>query len=270
MKEMINKVIQGDCLTMMKQIPDGAVDLILTDPPYMISSEIVISRTANSKYQGPNIVGNFGEWDKQWKSKNEYITWCSQWLSECVRVLKPYCHLVFFFDRSKISYIWDYLESQGMKMRSPLYWLKTNPVPRARKIDFMSAIETMLWATKTAVKQGYFNWQLGQHANYFRHCITGHTTKSDGAREHPTQKPVGLMSWLIRYLSKEDNLVLDPFVGSGTTCVASKNTDRRFIGIDIDEKYCNIARNRLNQISENIFTIEKNKSNNITNEMFQK
>jgi len=227
----------------MKEIPDESIDMILTDPPFMISQEIKIARSANKKYlyQGKNINLDFGEWDKQWKTEQEYLSWCKRWLRECIRVLKPYRHLIFFFDKKKVTPIWNYLEKLGMKGRSPLYWIKSNPVPRGRKVDFMKAIEMALWFTKDSVKQTYFNWELGQARDYVIDSIPQHP------RYHPTQKAEKPLAQWVNYLSKEGDIVLDPFMGSGTTAVVARKLGRNFIGIELNPKYIKMAEKRLAQ-----------------------
>ena len=249
----INQVICGDCIEILKTFPDNCIDLILTDPPFMISSEIVIARSSDYKYKGKNISQDFGEWDKQWKDKKEYIKWCKKWWKECIRILKPYKHLLFFFGKAKVSYAWDYMEENGMIGRSPLFWIKTNPVPRARKVDFMKSIEEVLWFTKEKVKVGYFNYKLGQHPDYFKHCIVGHTTKADGKRYHPCQKPIALGKWIISYLSNPKDIVLDPFCGSGSFLVAAKALNRNYLGIDIDKNYTEISERRLRNTIVELF-----------------
>ncbi len=231
-----------DALNVLKQLPDESIDFILTDPPFFISQEIKIARSGNYKYKGKDIDLDFGEWDKQWKTEKEYLEWCYTWLKECVRILKPYRHLVFFFDKKKISYVCEFLEQNDMKFRSLLFWLKSNPVPRARKVDFMKALEMALWFTKGKVKSEFFNWQLGQHPDY---VIAGLPNKP---RYHPTQKPEKVLEVWIKYLSKEGDIVLDPFCGSGTTLIVSQKLNRRFIGIEKEEKYCQIAEKRINSV----------------------
>ena len=245
MKELINQVIYGDVLEVLRGIPDESVDFILTDPPFMISREVRIGRSMNVKYKAKKDIDlDFGEWDRQWGSSEEYLDWCKSWLRECVRVLKPYRHLVFFFDKRKISYIWDYLEGLGMKGRSPLYWIKSNPVPRGRKVDFMKAVEMALWFTKGKVRQEFFNWRLGQQRDYVIAPIP------QNPRLHPTQKPEEVIEVWMRYLSKEGDLVLDPFCGSGTVCVVAKRLGRNFIGVDKNFEYVEVARKRLNKIKQ--------------------
>lgn len=241
----------ADAIELLKEFPDGSVDLIITDPPYMISQEVKIARSSNYKYKGKDISLNFGQWDTQWKDKNEYLEWCYEWIKEGIRILKDYKHFLFFFDKAKISYAWDFMEENGMKGRSPVFWIKSNPVPRARKVDFMKAVEMCLWFTKRAVKVGYFNYQLGEHSDYLICSIPSNNNKIEGGRFHPTQKPVKFFSWLVMYLSNENEIVLDPFIGSGTLAVVCEKLNRRWIGIEISEEYCEIAKKRiLNKIKQ--------------------
>jgi len=249
---MIDSIICDDGLNVMKKMENDFVDFILTDPPYFVSQQIKIGRSANTKYAAKTDIDlDFGEWD-HFESDEVYMEWIKVRLAECCRVLKDYCHLVFFFDVKKITTIWEYLEGIGMKGRGLLHWIKTNPVPRGRKVDFMKPIEYALWFTKKAVKQDYFNWKLGQHCNYIEHSIVGHTTKKDGERCHPTQKPIAFGEWLISYLTKENDIVLDPFCGSGTFCIAAYNLGRRYVGIDNKEIFVKKARGRLKVVQSQI------------------
>lgn len=233
------KLYLGDARHFMSLLSDESVDFILTDPPWMISQEVTIHRASNLKYKGKDISLHFGLWDDQWNDDWEYIAWCREWLAECVRVLKPCCHLVFFFDKKKVSYVWYYLEELGMKGRSPLFWLKTNPVPRGRKVDFMKSLEMALWFTKGAIKQERFNWKLGQQRDYVEASIP------QNPRYHPAQKPLEVLGVWIRYLSKEGELILDPFCGSGSTLVAARKTGRRWVGCDIDKDFLEVAKRRI-------------------------
>jgi len=237
----------GDALVILRQLPDESVDMILTDPPFMISQDVTIKRASHYKYKGKDILLDFGEWDKQWSDDDAYLDWCKVWLKECVRVLKDYKHLLFFFDKRKISYVWEYLEGLGMVGRSPLFWIKSNPCPQARKVSFMKATEMCLWFTKKEVRQGYFNWQLGQHPDYVVAPIPTH------GRIHPTQKAEKPLEVWIKYLTGEGDVILDPFAGSGTTLVVAKRLNRRFIGIEIDEEYCKATVKRLSRIQPSLW-----------------
>jgi len=191
------KILLGDCLELMKELEDESIDMILTDPPYMISREAKIARSRNplkrGKYKGNDISLMFGEW--------------------------------------------DIFETED----------KSNPCPMARKVSFMSAHELIFWATKhtTSRKVSTFHFELGQHPDYFVHCIPPKKSKSDGIRQHPCQKPVKLMEWLISYLSNENDTILDPFAGSGTTGVAAINLNRKCILIEKSPHYYSVIISRL-------------------------
>ena len=249
------KLLHGDCLDYLKKFRDNYFDLILTDSPYFISKEVVIHRSMNPlkyKYVGKDIKLNFGKWDLQWKSKEEYRTWCFKWIKECFRILRKGGHFISFIDKFDLSYFVDFAKENNMIARQCLFWLKTNPVPRARKVNFMEALEMMVWFTKETTSRNFatFNYNLGQSPNYFFHCIVGHTTKTDGKRIHPTQKPVRLCQWIIRYLSNEGDIILDPFCGSGTTLIASYLLNRYCIGIEKDDLYYKEALKRIEKYTE--------------------
>ena len=233
-------VEQRDAVEFLASLEADSADMILTDPPYMISSNIKIGRSANVKYKGLDVNLDFGEWDKQWESEEEYWAWCETWLLECARVLKPECHFVFFFDIKKITPTWRFCESKKMNLRGrhPLYWLKSNPMPRGRKVDFQKALEQALWFTKGDVRQTHFNWELGQQTNYVKAGLP------NNPRVHPTQKPVSVLSVWIRYLSKPGDLVVDPFCGSGSTGMAALAEGRQFLGNDLDPKSYKLAQAR--------------------------
>jgi len=244
------RIYKEDALEILPHFPPESVDLVITDPPWCISKEVVIHRSMNPKkykYVGKDIKLDFGSWD-HFESEEEYWDFTKAWFSEAVRVLKQKGHLITFFDQNRVSYLIDYAQHNGMLMRQFLYWLKTNPVPRARKVDFMVALEQAVWFTKGSKSGATFNYQLGQQRYYVEAPIPGNATKEDGGRVHPTQQPVRVISTWIAYLSNPGDTVLDPLMGSGTTLVACKRLGRKGIGIEIDEKYCCLAKHRLEQI----------------------
>ena len=243
----INKVIHGNCIEVMRQWSDECIDFILTDPPWMISSEVVIHRSMNPmKYRAKTSIRlDFGEWD-HFEDKSKYWKFTERWLSESVRVLKYRGHLVTFFDQNKVSTLIDLAESLNLKVRQHLYWLKSNPVPRARKVDFMVALEHAIWFTKGTKAGATFNYHLGQRPNYVIAAIP------NNPRLHPAQKPESVLEVWIKYLTEENDIVLDPMCGSGTTLVVAKKLGRNYIGIDISEEYCDMARRRLSEVPEKL------------------
>ena len=255
MDKFLNQIIHANCLKILPQIPSNSIDMVLCDPPYMISSSVKIARQSNPqsfakryKYKGKDISFEFGTWDI-FPSLKDYLKFSKQWFTECIRVLKKGGHIISFWDKHKITYLVKWAEKLDVKNRQCIFFIKTNPVPQARKVAFMSGVEMAHWGTKITTQRKFatFNYEIGQHADYFRHCIVGHTTREDGERVHPTQKPIAMMKWLISYLSNPDDIILDPFAGSGTTLAAAKSLGRKYIGIEKEEKYVNTCKERLAQ-----------------------
>lgn len=256
MDKWLNKVFCDDCLNILRQIPGGCIDLVLTDPPYMVSSEVVIRRQRNPvkyKYRGKDISLNFGPWDV-FPSLEAYLEFSKKWFTEAVRVLRRGGHLVSFWDKHKMTYMTDWAKELNVKPRQCLFYIKTNACPQARKVSFMSAVEAAFWGTKETTERKYatFNYQLGQHPDYFMHSIVGYKTKKDGVRSHPCQKPIAFGEWIIGYLSNEGDIVLDPFCGTGAFLIAAYNLNRRYIGIDISKNYVERAIERLEHAKRQI------------------
>ncbi|GAI32317.1 unnamed protein product, partial [marine sediment metagenome] len=233
------------------------VDLVLTDPPYYVSQEVVIHRSMNPKkykYTGKDINLDFGEWDK-FDNEEDYRHFCQSWMEKCAIALKEGGHFISFFDQDRTSHLIDDARVYHLQRRQHLYWLKTNPVPRARKVDFMIALEHACWFTKGKRTGATFNYQLGQQQNYVKAPIPGHTLADDGDRTHPTQKPFKVLAVWINYLSNVGDIILDPFLGSGVTAYTAKKLNRYCIGIEIEEKYCEIAANRCRQMVMDLTSI---------------
>ena len=233
-------LIQGDCLKVISKIPDGSIDIIVTDPPYMISREAKIARSRNplkrGKFKGKDISFMFGEWDI-FESEEQYWDFIYSTLNHFKRLLRKGGHLLMFFDKFKITPLVEWCRKNDFVPRQPLYWLKANPVPMARKVSFMNAHEFIFWATKetTSRKFAIFHYELGQHPDYITCPIV---PTNSHIKRHPTQKPVEVIKWLLKYLSNENDKVLDPFLGSGTTMQACLELNRNCIGIEISEDYC--------------------------------
>ena len=241
-------LIQGDCLEVLKKLRSESVDLVVTDPPYMISREAKITRSRNplkrGKFKEKDISFMFGEWDI-FESEEQYWEFIYSVLNQLKRILRKGAHLLMFFDKFKITPLVEWCKKNNFIARQPLYWLKTNPVPMAGKVSFMNAHECIFWATKetTSRKFATFHHELGQHPDYFS-CPIVPTSKH--IRRHPTQKPVKVIKWLLEYLSNEGDTVLDPFLGSGTTMQACLELNRNCIGVEINPEYVNVTKKRLN------------------------
>lgn len=239
-------LINDDCFNYIKQIPNNSVDLILTDPPYLISKKSGfknISENTNkemvTKY---NVSIDFGDWDKG------EIDW-DLLFKEYYRVLRDGGTLIFFFDVWKSQTIKEIAEKYKFKQPRVGQWQKTNPVPINSKINYLSnAIEYFFTFTKG--KKPTFN-SVYDNAIY-KYPICHGKERLD----HPTQKPLGLISDLILKHSNSGDLVLDTFAGSGTTGHASILNDRKYILIERDENYFNILEKRINEIKTNSIVLD--------------
>jgi len=240
---MFQILVLGDCREVMKKIPSESIDLVLTDPPYGISKEVVISRKRNlGKFRGSDIILDFGEWDK-FSDLKEFLNFTFQWVDECIRVLRPGGMFISYFDRDKINFLSYYLQKNGFKSKGYFAHIKSNPVPQARKVKWMNAWEIVgLWQ-KNGGKLTY-NYQLGQHPDYMIVPIVSGKERL----KHPTQKPEKIIELFIKYWSNEGDIILDPFVGTGTTLKVAKDLKRSCIGIEINPEYFEMAKRRINLI----------------------
>ena len=233
MEEEIN-LIKGDCLYVMKDIPSESIDLVVTDPPYR-----TISGGNKSKWASgyPNSV----------LSKNDgKIFDCNDinhltWIKECYRVLKNNSHIYIMTNLLNLFPLQKLTEQVGFKLHNLLVWEKNNA--NANRW-YMKNCEYILFLRKGEAKT--INNPSSKTVHKFNNII--------GNKKHPTEKPVSLIELYVTNSSNEGNLVLDPFMGSGSTGIACLNTNRKFIGIEIDETYFNVTLNRFKE-KDNQLTI---------------
>ena len=218
---MIN-LIKGDCIDKMKEIKSGSVDLVLTDPPYNIARE--------NNFNTMGRAGlDFGEWDKG-ADLFSYI-------DECFRVLNNNGSFVVFNDWKNLGDIARHAESLGFVTKDMIRLEKSNPMPRNRDRRYITDYECAIWFTMPKAK-----WVFNRQDDKYQRPKF---VKSIDKGFHPTQKSLSLMEDLLLIHSNEDCVVLDPFMGSGTTGLACKNLNRSFVGIEMDDKYFEIAKERI-------------------------
>ena len=213
---------QGDCLSVMKEIPAGSVDLVLTDPPYTM--------TKRGKSCRPNwMPNNMG--DSVFDSK---LLSTVDWFAECYRVLKDGTHFYTFTNTNDIQEYLVTAQSVGFKLHNIITMIKTTGMPNRW---YLKNCEIILFFRKGKAKP--INDMTSRDW-----CNADMPTQKTG-KLHITQKPLDVIQKLVTNSSEEGELVLDPFMGSGTTGVAARNTNRRFIGIEQDAGYFDIALRRI-------------------------
>lgn len=215
-------LFQGDCLEIMKDIPNNSIDLIVTDPPY----KIITGGDSGNRPKGI-LAGNRKLFEHQTDIK------ISDWISELYRVLKDGTHCYIFSNSLNLSEMLNESKRCGFKLHNLLIWQKNNVTPSQ---FYMKNCEYVLFLRKGKAKW-INNIGNSKTVHQFDNII--------GNKNHPTEKPVSLMRFYIENSSNEGDVVLDPFMGSGSTGIACLNTNRKFIGIELDEKYFGIAKERI-------------------------
>lgn len=235
------RLISGDFYEEIQKIADGSIDLVLTDPPYNIARENEFELQGRS-----NISQDFGEWDKH--EDSEFIAMFSAWAIEWARVLREQGSGYVFTSDSYISDLRKALTQAGLHVKATIVWHKSNPGTQVVKTNFKSSVEYILFFTKD--KGGHtFNWQgENEMHNYIETPICGGNERLKNARGetlHPTQKPEVLIQHFMNISSNRGDMVLDGFMGVGTTGKVSKTLGRKFIGIEQDKAYYDAAVRRL-------------------------
>ncbi len=248
----------GDCVEIMGQLPEGSVDLVFADPPYNLQLAGDLLRPNNSRVDG---VDN--DWDK-FADFATYDHFTRAWLGAARRLLKPDGALWVIGSYHNIYRVGSILQDLGFWILNDVVWRKTNPMPNFRGRRFTNAHETLLWCARSEDARYTFNYQAMKSLNnglqmrsdwLFPICGGPERLKgADGRKAHPTQKPEALLERLLLATTKPDDLVLDPFFGTGTTGATALRLGRRVIGIERDPDYAALARERLATITpgENI------------------
>ncbi|MFI3297652.1 MAG: DNA methyltransferase [bacterium] len=247
-----NKVYLGDCIELLKQVEDGSVDLIIADPPY-------------------NIGKNFGPRSKVWNDIDEWNIWCKEWLDLCIAKLKPTGSIFVYGIHNYLCYLQVYLMQRRMIYRRQFIWYYENGFSGYTKLP-AAFYEPLLWFSKS---NEYIFHQIREPYKS-QERLKNKITKKDGTVwtpnpegriagdvwnfpvlagkrfadekvDHPTQKPLSISNRIVKHFSNEGDLILIPFAGSGSECVAAAMNNRDYIGFEINEKYLPIIEERLSQ-----------------------
>ncbi len=202
---------------------------------------MISQRNQNIRIAGKkDIRQDFGVWD-HFDSEAEYFEFTENWFKECCRILKPKGWIYIFFDRQKVGFFDLILAKKyNIKSKSIFAWLKSNPCPSIRKANWLSASEFVWIGCK---QKGRIKNYLS-HKEMYNYMITPNKA-AYGETTHPTEKPRAVIERFVQASSNVGELVLDPFVGSGTTAVVCKSLNRRYIGFESDRRYYRIALGRV-------------------------
>lgn len=222
----------------MQEINTGVVSLVLTDPPYNLGL-FMQNRETNLGALRSNHFTASG-WDhieqKEWEVN------MNNFFKESARVLKKSGSLLIFVSLIKVETIVRLAQQNGFYYKTTGIWHKTNPMPRNMNLHFVNSTEAWIYFISNG-KTGKFNNKGKVIHDFYESSVIGAKEKRYG--KHPTQKPVALMEHFVELLSDKDDMVIDPFMGSGSTGVAAINKKRQFYGIELDKNYYKIAAQRI-------------------------
>ncbi|MBC8302100.1 MAG: site-specific DNA-methyltransferase [Pelagibacterales bacterium] len=243
-----NKILNGDSLKELKKIPSESFDLIFADPPYNLQLRNQLVRPDRSRVNAVN-----DKWD-QFESFSTYDDFTTKWLQECRRILKKNGSIWVIGSYHNIFRVGVKIQDLGFWILNDVIWNKNNPMPNFRGTRFTNAHETLIWASKDKNSKYTFNYQSLKCLNddlqmrstwNLPICNGKERLKDKGKKVHSTQKPEALLYRILLASTNKNDLVLDPFLGSGTTAVVAKKLGRIFYGIEKEKKYFEAANKRI-------------------------
>ena len=262
-----NKIIKGNCVDELKRIPEKSFDLIFADPPYNLQLGGSLERPDSSKVSSVDDA-----WDK-FKDFESYDKFCNLWLTECKRILKDNGSIWVIGSYHNIFRLGYHLQNLDYWILNDVIWRKNNPMPNFKGTRFTNAHETIIWASKNKKSKYTFNYQslkclnddIQMRSDWLLPICNGkERLKKNGKKVHSTQKPEALLHRIILASTNKDDLILDPFLGTGTTAVVAKKLGRKYYGIEKDENYFLEAKKRICETKkindENLDIIENHKS----------
>ncbi len=250
-EEYLNKIILGDNIDVLNELSPKSVDLIFADPPYNLQLKNELYRPNQTK-----VDGVFDKWDK-FDSMKIYDEFTRKWLLGCKRVLKDDGTIWVIGSYHNIYRVGAIMQDVGLWFLNDIIWMKTNPMPNFKGTRFNNAHETLIWASKNKNSRYTFHYKTMKTFNddlqmrsdwHIPICNGTERVKYNGEKAHSTQKPAELLLRIILSTSNIGDIILDPFMGSGTTGAVAKRLGRNFVGIEKEEFYTKIATERIEKI----------------------
>lgn len=261
----LNVIYNEDCINGMKKLPDASIDVIIADPPYNLS------KGNNLKWDNSvELSGMGGNWNKvmeNWDDMTfeDYWHFTEQWLTQAKRILKPTGSMWIFGSYHNIGIINVLCQKLGIEIINEIVWYKRNAFPNLSGRRLTASHETIIWGhVGKSKRQYYFDYEYSKNG-----VFEGDNLKKDGKQmrtvwdipnnkekielgwcEHPTQKPLKILKRILKLASKSGDVMLTPFSGSGSECVAAKMLQRNYIGFETDPKYHEASLKRLNKTNE--------------------
>ena len=234
------RLYNQDCIVTMETLKQDSIDLILTDPPYNIGN-FMKDRDTNLNKMRNNFFATAG-WDNM--QFDEWTTSMDSFFKSASRVIKKGGAMIVFMAIIKVETIIQLAEKNGFYYKTTGIWHKKNPMPRNMNLHFVNSTEAWVYFTY-GTRTGTFNNNGHVLHDFVETSVTPYSERKYG--KHPTQKPESLMRHFVTILSNEGDWILDPFMGSGTTGVVSKKTNRNFVGVELSKDYFDIAKHRIEE-----------------------
>lgn len=244
----VNSIFHGDTMALLEEIPDSSVQLIIADPPYNLNKDFGIG--------------------KRYSDRDQWLEWSKKWIDECARVLSPTGNLFIYGIHHHACYLQCYLYEIGLTYRRQIIWHYENGWSRYKNSPSCH-YEPLLWFSHSAdslyhpIREPYKSQARLKHkvtkngkvwtphpegrlaGDVWKFPVLAGKRFAGERTKHPTQKPLSLSDRLVKHFSNVGDLVLIPFVGSGTECVSALRNERNFIGAELNEEYVAIAQERL-------------------------
>ncbi len=248
----LDQVLVGDCIALMRRLPPASVHAIFADPPYNLQLKGELRRPDDSLVDAVD-----DDWDR-FSDLGAYDAFTREWLAEARRVLRKDGTIWVIGSYHNVFRLGTALQDLGFWILNDVIWRKANPMPNFRGRRFTNAHETLIWAARGAESRYKFNYaamkslndDVQMRSDWFIPLCTGGERLRDakGAKLHPTQKPEALLHRVILSCTSPGEVILDPFLGSGTTAAMAKRLGRRFIGLEREQTYADAALDRIRAV----------------------